>query len=254
MRLISWNINGLRAVITKGFDAFLQGYQPDVLCLQEIKATPEQMAGIWEVPAGYHAIWNPAQRKGYSGTLILSREKPEAVTLGMGDPEGDAEGRVISARIDGIEVVCVYTPNAKGDLSRLGYRSEIWDPQFRDFAVGRARSGPVVLCGDFNVAHTELDIARPKANRGKNGFTDEERNGFSRLLEAGFVDSFREFHPGEGGHYSWWSYRAGARQRNIGWRLDYGCVSAELAPRVKSGSILSEVPGSDHAPVELVIR
>jgi exodeoxyribonuclease III len=250
VKLVSWNVNGLRSILAKGFDAFLAAEQPDVLCLQEIKATPDKVA--WTPPADYAVWWNPAVRPGYSGTLTLTQQVPLAVNCGIGVPDGDAEGRVQTIEFADCFVVNVYTPNARGDLSRLAWRTQVWDPAFREHCVSLASRKPVLFCGDLNVAHQPIDLANPAANRGSAGFTDEERAAFQDLLDAGFVDSFRLLESG-GGHYSWWSYRAGARARNVGWRIDYVGASSALAPRIKQAFIRPQVSGSDHCPVGVVL-
>ena len=250
MKLISWNVNGLRAVLKRNFMDFLKEADADVVCLQEIKAEPEQVEADW--PSDLHLFWNPAKRKGYSGTLALAREEPLNVTYGIGEEEGDSEGRVISLEYLDFFLVTVYTPNAKGNLARLGYRHKTWDVKFLQYVKGLEKSKPVVFCGDLNVAHKEIDLANPKANRGKAGFTDEEREGFDNIIASGFIDTFREFEQGEG-HYSWWSYRTNARARNGGWRIDYFCISPALRPRRKDAFISSEVTGSDHCPVGVVL-
>ena len=251
MKLVSWNINGLRAVLAKGLDQYLEDEAADIYCLQEVKALPEQVEG-W-APKGYQAFWNPAVRRGYSGTLVLSRVEPEAYHTGVGCAEGDAEGRVQTLEFPGFYLVNVYTPNAKGDLSRLAYRTKVWDERFREHLCALADKKPVVFGGDLNVAHKEIDLANPKSNRKNAGFTDEERSAFTRHLEAGFLDTFRVFNP-EPRQYSWWSYRAGARSRNIGWRIDYFCASESLRDRLQGAFIRQEVMGSDHCPVGLELK
>ena len=245
MHLVSWNVNGLRSALKKGFAGVITETAPDVVCLQEIKAMPEQVELSLD---GYRAYWNPAERKGYSGTLILSRPEPLRVTHGLGIPAHDGEGRLITAEFDDFFLVNVYTPNAKRDLSRLDYRTREWDVDFLAHLKELEAAKPVVLCGDLNVAHKEIDLANPKANVRNAGFTIEERASFDALMAAGFIDTFREFTP-EGGHYTWWSQRIGVREKNIGWRLDYFCVSASLRPRVRRSFIRPEVMGSDHCPV-----
>lgn len=247
VKLLSWNINGLRSVLGKGLPEWIAQEQADLLCFQEIKALPEQVSD-WSIPPGYQAYWNPAQKKGYSGTLTLSRKAPLNYHAGIGEPVGDSEGRVQTLEFETFFLVNVYTPNAKGDLSRLVYRTEVWDIAFREHCVKLSGIKPVVFCGDLNVAHTEIDLANPKANRQSAGFTDEERAGFSAHLEAGFADTFRLFNR-EPGQYSWWSYRGGARARNVGWRIDYVCVSQSIAGQVKRALIQQAVTGSDHCPV-----
>lgn len=251
MKLVSWNVNGLRAVLGKGMPDYLLGEQADVYCFQEIKAQPEQVD--WQVPDGYAAFWNPAQRKGYSGTLILTRVEPANYHAGIGESEGDSEGRVQTMEFPDFHLVNVYTPNAKGDLSRLRYRTTVWDEAFREHCTKLAVTKPVVFCGDLNVAHKEIDLANPKSNRGSAGFTDEEREAFDKHLEAGFIDSFRQFDD-RPGQYSWWSYRAGARSRNVGWRIDYVCVSEALKEQLKGAFIRPDVAGSDHCPVGIELN
>lgn len=253
MKVVSWNVNGLRSVLGKGLKSYLDREQADVYCFQEIKALPEQIDAC-PFPPDYRAFWNPAQRRGYSGTLTLTRIEPANYTSGIGESVGDAEGRLQTLEFDRYYLVNVYTPNAKGDLSRLAYRTQVWDVAFREYCRDLASRKPVVFCGDLNVAHQEIDLANPRTNRKSAGFTDEERASFSRHLEVGFVDTFRRFNT-EPGQYSWWSYRAGARQRNVGWRIDYVCVSDPLADSVQAAFIRQQVPGSDHCPVgiELII-
>lgn len=251
MKLISWNVNGIRAAIAKGLFDFLESQAPDVFLLQEVKADQEQV----DFPDGFGSSvhWNPAEKKGYSGVAAFSREEPLSVARGLGIEEHDREGRVLTLEFDDYFVVNVYTPNAQDGLRRLEYRLE-WDRAFREHLKSLEDRKPVIFCGDLNVAHEEIDIARPKANRKSAGFSDEERASFSELLESGFIDTFRYFHPGEADHYTWWSYRGGARQRNVGWRLDYFGVSAALIDRVASTAILKDVLGSDHCPIELVMK
>lgn len=254
MKLISWNVNGLRAVLNKGFLDFFETEKPDILCLQEIKAKPEQVDPLgvgW--PDGYEAIWNPADKPGYSGTLMFTRHKPLSVTLGLSKALDDREGRVISAEFDDFYAVTVYTPNVKHGLTRLGYREKQWDPAFLAHVKKLAKKKPVLFGGDLNVAHQEIDLARPKENVGNPGFTDEERAGQDKIVKAGFLDTFREFEPGPH-HYSWWSFRAKARERNVGWRIDYWMASKELKDRLKRAWIMPEVHGSDHCPVGVELR
>ncbi len=250
---MSWNVNGIRAVQKKGFLDFFRRELPEVLCLQEVKARQEQ-AGMADVlPKGDEMYWNPALKPGYSGTAVLTSVPPLAVGCGMGIDALDQEGRVITLEFADFYLVNVYTPNSQDGLRRLAYRQREWDPAFRKYVAGLARKKPVAACGDFNVAHREIDIARPKENERTAGFTMEEREGFSALLDAGFVDTFREFEKGPG-HYSWWSYRAGARARNVGWRIDYFLVSTALRPALQNAWILPEVTGSDHCPVAVNIQ
>ncbi|MBI3306050.1 exodeoxyribonuclease III [Candidatus Nomurabacteria bacterium] len=264
MRIMSWNINGIRAVHKKGlFVPFIKKYQPDILCLQETKA--EQKQSEVDLPE-YQEYWNSAEKKGYSGTAIFSKTKPLSVTNGFppeiakkfglvadtyGDPQ--TEGRVIAAEFPDFYVVSVYTPNAKDDLSRIPLRHKQWDPAFLEYMKYLERQGkPVIFCGDLNVAHTEDDLARPKQNEGLKGFTKEEREGIQKIIDAGFVDTFRIFTKGSG-HYTWWSHFANARARNVGWRIDYIFVSEKLAKKVKKAEILPEVLGSDHCPVSIEV-
>lgn len=263
MKLYSWNVNGIRAVVNKGeFQKFVKTHDPDIFCLQETKAKQGQA----EVDlTGYEEYWNSAEKAGYSGTAIFSKTKPLSVINGFadaiadkyglsGDSYGDPnkEGRIISAEFDDFWVVTVYTPNSKGDLSRLKLRHEQWDPAFLEHLQELEKSKPVLFCGDLNVAHTELDLANPKPNVGKHGFTNEEREGFQKFLDAGFVDTFRLFTK-DGGHYSWWTHWANARARNVGWRIDYWLASKGIADRVTSAHIHADQMGSDHCPVSIVI-
>ena len=263
MKLYSWNVNGIRAVLKKGtFQAFMTDHKPDIICLQETKAERGQIE--IELP-GYHEYWNSAVKKGYSGTAIFSRTEPLKVTNGFPETfakrfkfadelERDSadEGRVITAEYEKFFVVTVYTPNAKDDLSRLALRHEHWDPAFLAYCKQLEKKKPVIFCGDLNVAHTELDLANPKPNRGKKGFTEEERKGFQNMVDAGFVDTFRLFTQGNG-HYSWWSHFANSRARNVGWRIDYVLVSEQLRAKVKSAEIHAKVMGSDHCPVSVTV-
>lgn len=249
MKLISWNVNGLRACMGKGFLEFAQEQDADILCVQETK----MQQGQAEVPLdGYHAYWCSAEKKGYSGTAVFTKTLPLSVTYGLGIDEHDHEGRVITAEYTDFYLVCVYTPNAQDGLKRLDYRMQ-WEDAFRAYVQGLDRQKPVVICGDLNVAHQEIDLKNPKTNRRNAGFTDEERGKLTALLEAGFTDSFRHFYPDLEGAYSWWSYRFKAREKNAGWRIDYFLASDRLMPRVTGAGILSEVQGSDHCPVVLEI-
>lgn len=249
--LISWNVNGLRAVHRKGFMDFLEAHSPDILCLQEIKAFDHQLPKEINPLNNYHSYFYSAQRPGYSGTAIYSRIKPKNILIGIGKEEHDTEGRVLTAEYDNYFLVNVYTPNAKPDLSRLDYR-QVWDQEFLKYVKDLEQTKPVIVCGDLNVAHNEIDLARPEANRGCTGFTDEERAGIQNLLDAGYTDTFRHFHkmPEQ---YSWWSYRGGARRRNVGWRIDYFCASNALQKNLQDAYILSDIMGSDHCPVGLKI-
>ena len=250
MKLISWNVNGLRAVLKKNFLEFLDHEKPDILCLQETKCTPDQVGQLW--PAKYRTCWNWAEKKGYSGTAIFTKTRPLCITPHIGAVEHDREGRVLTAEYGGFFLVNVYVPNSKRDLSRLPYRRK-WDRDFLAFLKRLEKKKPVIFCGDLNVAHTEIDLANPRANVKNHGFTPEERAGFSAFMEAGFVDTFREFEKG-GGHYSWWSQMGGARARNVGWRLDYFLVSAALRPRLRRAFIQPHVAGSDHCPVGIELK
>jgi len=250
MKLVSWNVNGVRAALKKGLLDYLTACDADVICLQETKAHPGDVQHVaW--PAGYQAIWNSADKKGYSGTVVFARTKPKSVTLGLGLAAHDTEGRVIAAELADFWLVNVYQPNSQRGLTRLDYRTREWDPAFLAFLKKLEKKGkPVVFCGDLNVAHAEIDLANPKSNRRNAGFTDEERTNFTLLLSRGFVDTFREFEPGPG-HYSWWSQMANCRARNIGWRVDYFVASEALRPALKRAWISPEVMGSDHCPVGL---
>lgn len=251
MKLLSWNVNGIRAALSKGLGAFVESQDPDILCFQETKARPEQVPDL-PFAGAYHAFWNSADKPGYSGTAIFAKTKPLSVSLGMGIDEHDREGRVLTAEFKDFFLVNVYTPNSKRDLSRLGYRSEVWEPTFRKFLQGLDRKKPVLVCGDLNVAHQDIDLANPKSNVRNAGFTAEERREFGRLLDAGFLDSFREFEKG-GGHYTWWSLMTGARARNVGWRIDYFLLSGRFRPALSSACILPQVMGSDHCPVGVTL-
>lgn len=249
MKLISWNVNGLRAVVGKNFREVFQSLDADFFCLQETKMQAGQLD--LQFP-GYRSWWNFADKKGYSGTAIYSRMEPLAVTYGMGIDEHDHEGRVITLEMDDFFLVCVYTPNSQDGLRRLDYRMR-WEDDFRAYLQGLDSRKPVVVCGDMNVAHNEIDLKNPKTNRQNAGFTDEERQQMTTLLEAGFTDTFRHLHPTAEGIYSWWSYRFHAREKNTGWRIDYFLTSTRLLPRVREANILTDIMGSDHCPVELVL-
>ncbi|MDD3242488.1 MAG: exodeoxyribonuclease III [Eubacteriales bacterium] len=250
MKLISWNVNGLRACMKKGFPDFLDAADADVICLQETKMQPEQ--ADFDFP-GYEMYWNSAVRRGYSGTAVFTRVSPKNVTYGIGPEEHGKEGRVITLEFDRFFLVNVYTPNAQRDLARLEYRMR-WEDDFRAYLKELEREKPVVVCGDLNVAHEEIDLKNAKANRGNAGFTDEERAKMTELLDAGFADTFREKYPLLTGAYSWWSYQFNARANNAGWRIDYFLVSRALLPQVQDSFILPEVLGSDHCPVGLLLR
>ncbi len=250
MKLISWNVNGLRACIQKGFYEFLENAAPDCICLQETKMQPGQ-ADV-QTP-GYHQYWNSAERKGYSGTAIFTRHEPLSVVFEMDDARHVGEGRVITAEYPGFYLVTAYSPNAQEGLARLPYRME-WEDAFRAWLTALDAKKPVVVCGDLNVAHQEIDLKNPKPNRGNAGFSDEERAKMTELLAAGFTDSFRFLHPDVTGAYSWWSYRYNARKNNAGWRIDYFLVSDRLRGHIKTAAILNDVYGSDHCPVLLELE
>lgn len=247
MRFISWNVNGLRAVLGKNFREAFEALDADFFCLQETKLQEGQVD--LQLP-GYYAYWNYADKKGYSGTAVFCRREPLHVTYGMGIDEHDHEGRVITLEMDGFYLVCVYTPNSQDGLRRLDYRMA-WEDDFLSYIKRLDAQKPVIVCGDLNVAHQEIDLKNPQTNRRNAGFTDEERGKMSVLLDSGFVDTFRLLHPTEEGAYSWWSYRFRAREKNVGWRIDYFIVSQRLAPQVAEAAIHAEVMGSDHCPVEL---
>jgi exodeoxyribonuclease-3 len=251
MRLLSWNVNGIRAALGKGFADFVAAEQPDILCLQETKARPEQVELPLELGA-YQSFWSSADKPGYSGVAVFTREKPLDVREGLGIDEHDHEGRLLTLEYHDFILVNVYTPNAQDELRRLDYRLR-WDEAFRHHVAAEARRKPVIFCGDLNVAHQEIDLARPKENRRNPGFSDEERTSFSQLLEAGFTDTFRHHYPDKTQAYSWWSYRAGARQKNVGWRIDYFGVSNSFAASVRDAEILPHVHGSDHCPVGITL-
>ena len=249
-KMISWNVNGLRACLGKGFLEYLKESDADIFCIQESKLQEGQVD--LELP-GYHQYWNYAEKKGYSGTAMFTKEEPIAVTYGLGIEEHDHEGRVITADFPEYYVVTCYTPNSQDGLKRLDYRMQ-WEDAFRAYLKALETKKPVIFCGDLNVAHQEIDLKNPKTNRKNAGFSDEERAKFTELLEAGFVDTFRYFYPDQEGIYSWWSYRFSARAKNAGWRIDYFCVSESLKDRLVDAKIHTEVMGSDHCPVELDIQ
>ena len=250
MRLISWNVNGLRAVVGKNFREVFQSLDADFFCLQETKMQAGQLE--LEFP-GYQSWWNYAEKKGYSGTAIFSKHHPLSVTYGIGIEEHDHEGRVITLEMESFFLVCVYTPNSQDGLRRLDYRMR-WEDDFRAYLQKLDESKPVIVCGDMNVAHEEIDLKNPKTNRMNAGFTDEERRQMTTLLNAGFADTFRHLHPTQEGIYSWWSYRFHAREKNVGWRIDYFLTSQRLLPQVSEANILTDIRGSDHCPVELVLQ
>ena len=250
MRLVSWNVNGLRACLNKGFLDFCAFADADMICLQETKMRPEQAE--FDLP-GYHRFWNSADKAGYSGTAIFTRKEPLRVTYDFGDDQHRHEGRVITAEFEDFYLVCCYTPNSKDGLARLPYRM-VWEEDIRAYLMELDKVKPVVYCGDLNVAHQEIDIKNPKSNRRNPGFTDEEREKMTALLGSGFTDTFRYLYPDKTGAYSWWSYRFNARKNNAGWRIDYFIVSDRLKDRIKNADIWSEVMGSDHCPVVLELE
>lgn len=249
-KFISWNVNGLRACVGKGFEETFRSLDADIFCLQETKLQEGQIH--LDLP-GYYQYWNYAERKGYSGTAAFAREQPLNVQNGIGIPEHDHEGRVITLEYPEYYFVTCYTPNSQNELARLSYRME-WEDAFRAYLKNLEKTHPVIVCGDLNVAHEEIDLKNPKTNHHNAGFSDEERAKFSELLDAGFIDTFRHFYPDQTGIYSWWSYRFHAREKNSGWRIDYFLTSKSLEPRLCSAAIHTEIFGSDHCPVELVIR
>ena len=249
MKLISWNVNGIRACLQKGFLDFFHETDADIFCIQETKLQEGQVS--LELP-GYFQYWNYAEKKGYSGTAIFTKKEPLQVSYGIGMEEHDHEGRVITLEYENFWMVTVYTPNSQNELARLPYRME-WESAFLAYLKGLEKTKPVIFCGDLNVAHQEIDLKNPKTTRKNAGFTDEERQKFTELLEQGFVDTFRYFYPAREGIYSWWSYRFKAREKNAGWRIDYFCVSDSLKDRLMDAGIHTEILGSDHCPVELRI-
>lgn len=249
MKFISWNVNGIRACVQKGFEEFFENADADIFCIQESKMQEGQL--VLELP-GYYQYWNYAKRKGYSGTAIFTKIKPLSVSYGIGVPEHDQEGRVITLEFEEYYFVTVYTPNAQRELTRLEYRMT-WEDAFLSYLKDLKEKKPVVFCGDLNVAHREIDLKNPKTNHKNAGFTDEERGKFQNIIDAGFIDTFRYFYPELEGAYSWWSYRFQAREKNVGWRIDYFCVSEELKERLRGAKILTEIYGSDHCPIQLEI-
>lgn len=249
MKFVSWNVNGLRACLTKGFADSFAALDADIFCLQETKLQPEQ---VTFQPEGYHSYWYSAEKKGYSGTAVFSRMLPLKVTYGIGKEEHSHEGRAITAEFDKFYLVNVYTPNAQKDLARIDYRMQ-WEDALREYLTTLDKQKPVVYCGDLNVAHQEIDLKNPKSNRGSAGFSDQERGKFSQLLECGFSDSFRVLHPDTTEAYSWWSYMRKARENNAGWRIDYFVISNRLVPLLQTSKIHSDIFGSDHCPVSIEI-
>ena len=249
MKLISWNVNGLRACEGKGFSDIFKQLDADFFCLQETKMQEGQLDLKFD---GYESYWNYAEKKGYSGTAIFTKHKPLSVSYGLGIEEHDHEGRVITLEMEDFYMITVYTPNSQDGLKRLDYRMK-WEDDFREYLMRLDKVKPVIVCGDMNVAHKEIDLKNPKTNRKNAGFTDEERDKFSQLLASGFTDTFRYFYPDKEGIYSWWSYRFKSREKNAGWRIDYFVVSNRLTEKIESASIHTEIYGSDHCPVELVL-
>ena len=253
MKLISWNVNGLRAVINKGFKNFFKEANADIFCLQETKMQVEQLdEDAKKIFDGYYQYWNCAEKKGYSGTAIFTKKEPISVSYGIGIEEHDKEGRVITLEYEDFFIVDCYTPNSKRELERLEYRM-IWEDEFRNYLLNLNKSKPVILCGDLNVAHKEIDLKNPKTNRRNAGFTDEEREKMTRLLDSGFTDSFRFLYPNKENCYSWWSYMGHSREKNIGWRIDYFIVSNSIESKIKESYIYQNIFGSDHCPVGLEI-
>jgi len=250
MKLISWNVNGLRACMQKGFADFFNNISADVVCLQETKLQEGQ---IDFAPEGYYSYWNYAEKKGYSGTAVFTRKKPISVTTGIGVEEHDHEGRVITLEYEDFYLICVYVPNSQRELTRLDYRMT-WEDAFRDYVKKLDAKKPVIWCGDLNVAHEEIDLKNPKSNHKNAGFTDEERAKMTVMLDSGFIDTYRYFYPDKKDAYTWWSYMGGARAKNVGWRIDYFCTSKSFAGRLVSADIHPDVMGSDHCPIELVIK
>ena len=250
MKFISWNVNGIRACVTKGFLDFFKEIDADIFCLQETKLQEGQINLELD---GYHQYWNYAEKKGYSGTAIFTKQKPLSVNYGIQIEEHDKEGRVITLEFENFYFVTVYTPNSQTELKRLDYRMK-WEDDFRNYLLNLNSKKGVVVCGDLNVAHKEIDLKNPKTNRKNAGFTDEERNKFTELLDSGFIDTYRYFNPDKGGIYSWWSYRFKAREKNAGWRIDYFCTSKDLEENLVSAYIHTEILGSDHCPIELIVK
>lgn len=254
MKLVSWNVNGLRAVMNKGFEKFFKEVDADIFCIQETKMQEDQIdENLKEIFKEYNSYWNSAEKKGYSGTAIFTKLRPNAVTYGIGIEEHDKEGRVITLEFDNFFMINCYTPNSKRELERLDYRM-IWEDEFRKYLLKLNEIKPVIVCGDLNVAHEEIDLKNPKTNRRNAGFTDEERNKMTELLNAGFVDTFRYLYPDKTDMYTWWSYMFKAREKNAGWRIDYFIVSKSIENKIKESYIYSDIMGSDHCPVGLDIE
>lgn len=250
MKAISWNVNGIRACINKGFKEFFKQVDADIFCIQETKCMPDQINLQF---AGYRSYWNSAEKRGYSGTAIFTKKEPISVKYGIGMEEHDKEGRVITLEYDKFYMVNIYTPNSKRELERLAYR-QIWEDEIRKYLVKLNKTKPVIVCGDLNVAHKEIDLKNPKTNKRSAGFTDEERSKMTELLDAGFIDSFRYLYPNKENAYTWWSYMRKAREKDVGWRIDYFIVSKDVKQKIKEAKIDSNVMGSDHCPVELEIE
>ena len=250
MKLISWNVNGIRACVNKGFVDFFKQMEADLFCIQETKCQPDQIELNFD---GYQSFWNSAEKKGYSGTAVFTKKKPIAVTYGIGIEEHDKEGRIITLEWEDFYLINNYTPNAKRGLERLDYR-QIWEDEIRNYLLKLNERKPVIMCGDLNVAHKEIDLKNPKTNRGNAGFTQEERQKMTQLLKAGFIDTFRYLYPHKEEAYSWWSYMGRAREKNVGWRIDYFIVSKDMKDKIKEATIYPEVMGSDHCPVGLEIK
>lgn len=247
MKLISWNVNGIRACVNKGFVDFFKQMEADLFCIQETKCQPDQIELNFD---GYQSFWNSAEKKGYSGTAVFTKKKPIAVTYGIGIEEHDKEGRIITLEWEDFYLINNYTPNAKRGLERLDYR-QIWEDEIRNYLLKLNERKPVIMCGDLNVAHKEIDLKNPKTNRGNAGFTQEERQKMTQLLKAGFIDTFRYLYPHKEEAYSWWSYMGRAREKNVGWRIDYFIVSKDMKDKIKEATIYPEVMGSDHCPIGL---
>ena len=254
MKLISWNVNGLRAAINKGFEEFFNNIDADIFCIQETKMQEDQIDdNMKRIFKEYNEYWNSAVKKGYSGTAIFTKEKPINMSYGIGIPEHDNEGRVITLEFEKFYMIDIYTPNAKRELERLDYRM-VWEDEIRKYILNLNKIKPVIMCGDLNVAHKEIDLKNPKTNRHNAGFTDEERGKMTELLDAGFTDTFRYLYPDKEDAYSWWSYMGKAREKNVGWRIDYFIVSNDISKNIKEAKIHPDIYGSDHCPVELEIE
>ena len=249
MKLISWNVNGIRACVNKGFKEFFENINADIFCIQETKCQKDQIELEFK---GYKSYWNSAEKKGYSGTAIFTKIDPIDVKYGIGIEEHDKEGRVITLEFEKFYMVNIYTPNSKRELERLDYR-QIWEDEIRKYLLDLQKTKPVIMCGDLNVAHEEIDLKNPKSNRGNAGFTDEERAKMTKLLNSGFIDTFRHLYPKKEEAYTWWSYMGKAREKNIGWRIDYFIISKDIANEIKEAKIYPEILGSDHCPIELEI-